>query len=94
MQRANFDLTAYIDCVGFQVVWMRNGREVKIGKKYKYVTTDRRRTLVVHNVTEEDVGAYECVLSEDRISLQLALRGVAHQNHCPNLITQSNEDCF
>lgn len=73
---------------------MRNGREVKIGKKYEYVTTDRNRTLVVHNVTEEDVGIYECVLSEDRISLQLALRGVAHQNHCSYLITRSKEFCF
>lgn len=57
---------------------MRNGREVKIGKKYEYVTIDRKRILVVHNVTEEDVGIYECVLSEDRISRQLALRGVTH----------------
>lgn len=59
---------------------MRNGREVKIGKKFEYVTVDRKRILVVHNVTEEDVGIYECVLSEDRVSLQLALKGVAHQN--------------
>lgn len=59
---------------------MRNGREVKIGKKFEYVTVDRKRILVVHNVTEEDVGIYECALSEDRVSLQLALKGVAHQN--------------
>lgn len=78
----------------FQVVWMRNGREVKIGKKYEYVSIDRKRILVVHNVTEEDVGIYECVLSEDRISLQLALRGVAHQNHCSYVIAESKECCF
>lgn len=54
---------------------MKNGREVKIGKKYEYLTLDRKRILIVHNVTEEDVGLYECVLAEDKISLQLALRG-------------------
>lgn len=54
---------------------MKNGREVKIGKKYEYMTLDRKRILIVHNVTEEDVGIYECVLAEDKISLQLALRG-------------------
>lgn len=54
---------------------MKNGRELKMGKKYEYVVTDRKRTLMVHNVTEEDVGIYECVLAEDRMSLQLALKG-------------------
>lgn len=54
---------------------MRNGREVKVGKKYEYVSDDRKRILVVHNVTEEDVGIYECVLADDRISMQLALKG-------------------
>ncbi len=54
---------------------MRNGREVKMGKKYEYVIIDRKRTLMVHNVTEEDVGIYECVLGDDRMSLQLTLKG-------------------
>lgn len=57
---------------------MRNGREVKVGKKYEYVMMDRKRTLLVHNVTEEDVGVYECVLNDDRMSLQLALKGTAN----------------
>lgn len=54
---------------------MRNGREVKVGKKYEYMSDDRKRILVVHNVTEEDVGLYECVLADDRMSVQLALKG-------------------
>lgn len=54
---------------------MKNGREVKVGKKYEYVSTERRRILVVHNVTEEDEGVYECVLADDRMSVQLALKG-------------------
>lgn len=58
-----------------QVVWIRNGRELKMGKKYEYVATDSKRILMVHNVTEEDVGIYECVLADDRMSLQLTLRG-------------------
>lgn len=54
---------------------MRSGREVKIGKKYEYMIIDRKRILMVHNVTEEDVGIYECVLGDDRMSLQLSLKG-------------------
>ena len=54
---------------------MRNGREVKVGKKYEYVILERKRSLLVHNVTEEDLGVYECVLDDDRMSLQLALKG-------------------
>lgn len=63
-----------------QVVWMKNGREVKMGKKYEYVITDRKRILMVHNVTEEDVGIYDCVLSDDKMSLQLALKGILIKN--------------
>lgn len=55
---------------------MRNGREVKVGKKYEYVSEERKRILVVHNVTEEDVGVYECVLADDRMSIQLSLKGM------------------
>lgn len=58
------------------MVWIRNGREVKVGKKYEYVSEERKRILVVHNVTEEDVGVYECVLADDRMSIQLALKGM------------------
>lgn len=54
---------------------MKNGREVKMGKKYEYVTVDCKRILMVHNVTEEDLGIYECVLADDRMSLQLTLKG-------------------
>ncbi len=55
---------------------MRNGREVKVGKKYEYVTVDRKRILMVHNVTEEDVGIYECVLADDRMPIKLTLKGM------------------
>lgn len=58
---------------------MRNGREVKMGKKYEYVTTDCKRILMVHNVTEDDVGIYECVLPDDKMSLQLSLKGMANK---------------
>ncbi|KAJ8337405.1 hypothetical protein SKAU_G00386250 [Synaphobranchus kaupii] len=56
------------------VVWMKDGRELKLGKKYESVCSDRTRLLMVHNMTEEDVGTYECVCDGDRISLQLALK--------------------
>ncbi|XP_057712682.1 obscurin [Corythoichthys intestinalis] len=67
-------MTAEVSDYDAQVVWMRNGREIKMGKKYEYVTMDRRRILRVHNVTEEDVGIYECVCADDKMSIQLSLK--------------------
>uniref|UniRef100_UPI003AB0B308 obscurin n=1 Tax=Centroberyx gerrardi TaxID=166262 RepID=UPI003AB0B308 len=72
--QATAQLTTEVSDYDAQVVWMRNGREVKVGKKYEYVIIDRKRILMVHNVTDEDVGIYECVLDGDRMSLQLALK--------------------
>ncbi|KAM6918651.1 obscurin [Xenentodon cancila] len=67
-------LAAEVSDYNAQVVWMKNGREVKVGKKYEYVIKDRKRILMVHNVTEEDVGIYECVLADDRLPIQLSLK--------------------
>ncbi|XP_050925916.1 obscurin isoform X12 [Lates calcarifer] len=72
--QATAQLTAEVSDYDTQVVWMKNGKELKMGKKYEYVITDRKRILMVHNVTEEDVGIYECVLADDRMSVQLALK--------------------
>eukprot|EP00064_Thunnus_orientalis_P017557 superscaffoldBa00003767_g17641 len=72
--QATAQLTAEVSDYDAQVVWMKNGRELKMGKKYEYVMTERKRILMIHNVTEEDVGIYECVLAEDRMSLQLTLK--------------------
>ncbi|KAF1383754.1 hypothetical protein PFLUV_G00135120 [Perca fluviatilis] len=72
--QATAQLIAEVSDYDAQVVWMRNGREVKIGKKYEHMIIDRKRILIVHNVTEEDVGIYECVLGDDRMSLQLTLK--------------------
>ncbi|XP_043991320.1 obscurin isoform X13 [Gambusia affinis] len=67
-------LSAEVSDYETQVAWMKNEREVKMGKKYESIIRDRKRILMVHNVTEEDVGLYECVLSEDRMSIQLTLK--------------------
>ncbi|KAM9791323.1 obscurin isoform 11-T11 [Syngnathus typhle] len=72
--QATAQMTAEVSDSDAQVVWMTNGREVKMGKKYECVTTDRRRILKVHNVTEEDVGLYECVCADDKMSMQLTLK--------------------
>ncbi|XP_067462221.1 obscurin isoform X24 [Thunnus thynnus] len=72
--QATAQLTAEVSDYDAQVVWMKNGRELKMGKKYEYVMSERKRILMIHNVTEEDVGIYECVLAEDRMSLQLTLK--------------------
>ncbi|XP_068604975.1 obscurin [Brachionichthys hirsutus] len=73
--QATAQLIAEVSDYNAKVVWMRNGQEVKIGKKCKYIAIDRKRILMIHNVTEEDVGFYECVSADDRMSLQLTLRG-------------------
>ncbi|CAN9502812.1 unnamed protein product [Ophioblennius macclurei] len=67
-------LTAEVSDYDTQVVWMKNGREVKMGKKYEYIVVERRRILMIHNVTEEDVGVYECVLGDVRMPIQLTLK--------------------
>ncbi|XP_051944303.1 obscurin isoform X6 [Hippocampus zosterae] len=72
--QATAQMIAEVSDYDAQVVWMRNGRELKMGKKYESVTVDRRRTLRVHNVTEEDVGIYECVCADDNISMRLTLK--------------------
>ncbi|XP_061695247.1 obscurin isoform X3 [Syngnathoides biaculeatus] len=72
--QATAQMTAEVSDYNAQVMWMKNGREVKMGKKYEYVNMDRRRILMVHNVTEEDVGVYECVCADDRMSMQLTLK--------------------
>ncbi|XP_064848045.1 obscurin-like [Oncorhynchus masou masou] len=75
--QSSAQLTTEVSDYDAQVVWMKNGRELKVGKKYECISTDRRRILMVHNVTEEDTGIYECVLNEDRMSLQLSLKDEA-----------------
>ncbi|XP_036374692.1 obscurin isoform X10 [Megalops cyprinoides] len=69
-------LQAEVSDAKISVIWMKDGRELRLGKKYESVSTDRKRILIVHNVTEEDVGVYECVCDGDRLSLQLALKEV------------------
>ncbi|KAK6310836.1 hypothetical protein J4Q44_G00188910 [Coregonus suidteri] len=75
--QSSAQLTTEVSDYDAQVVWMKNGRELKMGKKYECITTDHKRILIVHNVTEEDMGIYECVLNEDTMSLQLSLKDEA-----------------
>ncbi|XP_052332714.1 obscurin-like isoform X2 [Oncorhynchus keta] len=75
--QSSAQLTTEVSDYHTQVVWMKNGRELKMGKKYECITTDHKRILMVHNVTEEDTGIYECVLNEDRMSLKLSLKDEA-----------------
>ncbi|XP_067234432.1 obscurin isoform X13 [Chanodichthys erythropterus] len=57
-----------------QVVWMKNGKELRMGKKYEATSVERKRILTVHNVDHEDVGIYECMCDGDKMSVQLALK--------------------
>ncbi|KAG1944411.1 obscurin-like protein [Pimephales promelas] len=57
-----------------QVVWMKNGKELRMGKKYEAKSVERKRILTVHNVDLEDVGIYECMCDGDKMSVQLVLK--------------------
>uniref|UniRef100_A0A4W4FCR3 Obscurin, cytoskeletal calmodulin and titin-interacting RhoGEF b n=1 Tax=Electrophorus electricus TaxID=8005 RepID=A0A4W4FCR3_ELEEL len=57
-----------------QVSWLKNGKELRMGKKYEASSVDRKRILTIHNVTSDDAGIYECVCNGDRMSIQLALK--------------------
>ncbi|XP_026114232.1 obscurin isoform X19 [Carassius auratus] len=57
-----------------QVVWLKNGKELRMGKKYESTSVERKRILTVHNVDREDVGIYECMCEGDKMSVQLALK--------------------
>ncbi|XP_058876960.1 obscurin-like [Acipenser ruthenus] len=64
-------LLAEVSDSAAKVMWMKDGKELKIGKKYESVIVELKRILKVHNVTEEDVGFYECVCDGDKMALQL-----------------------
>ncbi|XP_053094396.1 obscurin isoform X2 [Pangasianodon hypophthalmus] len=57
-----------------QVSWMKNGKELRMGKKYEASSVGCKRTLTIHNVTHEDAGIYECVCDGDKMSIQLAIK--------------------
>ncbi|XP_060776992.1 obscurin isoform X3 [Neoarius graeffei] len=57
-----------------QVYWMKNGQELRMGKKYEASSVGCKRTLSIHNVTHEDAGIYECVCDGDKMSIQLAIK--------------------
>ncbi|KAK3571997.1 hypothetical protein QTP86_021336 [Hemibagrus guttatus] len=57
-----------------QVSWMKNGNELRMGKKYEASSVGCKRTLTIHNVTHEDAGIYECVCDGDMSSIQLAVK--------------------
>ncbi|XP_062847132.1 obscurin isoform X3 [Trichomycterus rosablanca] len=57
-----------------QVSWMKNGKELRMGKKYEASSEERKRTLTIHNVTPDDAGIYECVCDGDRMSIQLSVK--------------------
>ncbi|XP_041100614.1 obscurin isoform X15 [Polyodon spathula] len=71
------ELLAEVSHSAAKVTWMKDGKELKIGKKYESVIIEQKRILKVHNVTEEDVGFYECVCDGDKMALQLALKAEA-----------------
>ncbi|XP_028328738.1 obscurin isoform X3 [Gouania willdenowi] len=67
-------LTAEVSDYDTPVIWMKDGREIKMGKKYENVINNRKRILLIHNVTQEDLGVYECVLGDDRMQIKLTLK--------------------
>lgn len=55
---------------------MKDGKEIRTGTKYECVSTEKMRLLVIHKMTYEDTGIYECVCDGDRIFIQVVLKGI------------------
>ncbi|KAL2098327.1 hypothetical protein ACEWY4_007534 [Coilia grayii] len=67
-------LMAEVSDANIQVIWMKDGKEIRTGKKYDCLSTDQMRVLVIHKITYEDNGIYECVCDGDRMFIQVVLK--------------------
>lgn len=57
------------------VVWHRDGREIKPGNRHCVKADGAKRVLTVTGVTKEDEGEYSCVCKNDKTSAKLTTKG-------------------
>ncbi|XP_063074257.1 obscurin isoform X4 [Engraulis encrasicolus] len=75
VERTSAKLKTEVSDPNVQVIWMKDGKEIRTGTKYECVSTEKMRLLVIHKMTYEDTGIYECVCDGDRIFIQVVLKG-------------------
>lgn len=57
------------------VVWQRDGREIKPGGRNCVKTDGAKRVLTVTGVTKEDEGEYSCECRNDKTSAKVTSKG-------------------
>lgn len=57
------------------VVWQRDGREIKPGGRHCVRTDGAKRVLTVTGMTKEDEGEYSCECRNDKTSAKVSSKG-------------------
>lgn len=68
-------LMCELDHASGDVVWQRDGREVKHGGRYCVRADGAKRVLTVIGMTKEDEGEYSCECRNDRTSAKVSSKG-------------------
>ncbi|XP_066122285.1 obscurin isoform X2 [Saccopteryx bilineata] len=58
------------------VTWLKDGRALSPGPKYKVQALAGQQALLVQDVARDDAGLYECVSRGDRIAYHLSVQGL------------------
>lgn len=71
------------------VTWLKDGRALPSGPKYKVQASAGQRALLVRDVARDDAGLYECVSHGGRITYHLSVQGV-----CVHMCPRPSGHCY
>lgn len=76
-QTVEEEATATLDCEvsrdNAEVVWFRDGQEIRKTKKYEMVVDGCKRALLIHGCTPDDSRTYTCAAKEFKTSCFLSV---------------------
>lgn len=58
------------------VTWLKDGRALPLGPKFKVQASAGQQALLVRDVAQDDAGLYECVSCGGRVAYHLSIQGV------------------
>lgn len=71
------EATATLECEvsreNAEVLWLRDGQEVRKTKKYEMIVDGRKRALVIHDCTKDDSRTYTCDTKDFKTSCFLSV---------------------